>query len=143
MVEPKRRRRKGKRKEEKIGDQIAKKKKKKKKSLHIDFSVATPAPGPFMRRNRTAYSIREKVNRKVQGVPQSQTAANPRHQQPVISTFVYGLDIIDQLHKWVYLWPSKGYRMVLEFTLVIPGSVTRGPLNLTIREEILFIRCIV
>ena len=41
--EGKKRRKKG-RERGKIGDLIAKKKKKKKKSVHIDFSVVTPAP---------------------------------------------------------------------------------------------------
>ena len=55
------------------------KKKKKIKSVRIDFSVVTPAPWPFISQTWTAYS----------------------RGKPVISTFVHGLDIIDQLHKRV------------------------------------------
>ena len=71
--------------------------------MHIDFSVVNPAPWPFMSPTWTAYTRRK----------------------PVISTFTYGLDIIDQLHRRVSksksqthshfccdfqnLWPLKGY----------------------------------
>ena len=47
--------------------------KKENKSLRIDISVVTPAPWPFMSRTWMAHTRRK----------------------PVISTFVYGLDIID------------------------------------------------
>ena len=96
--EEKERRGKVKKKEEKFGDLIAKKKKKKKKkkSERKDFSVVTPAPWPFMSRIWTAYTRRK----------------------PVMSSFVYVLDIIDQLHRRVskrkyqtpplfWLWFSK------------------------------------
>ena len=73
----KKRRGKGKRNEETFGDLIEKKKKN--KSVCIEFSVVTPAPWPFMSRTWTANTRRK----------------------PVISTFVYGLDIIDQLHRRV------------------------------------------
>ena len=78
--EEEKRRGKGKGKEEKFGVLIKKKKKKKRnKSVSIDFSMVTPAPSPFMSRTWTAYTRRK----------------------PVISTFVYGLDIIDQLYRRV------------------------------------------
>ena len=47
--------------------------------MRINFSVVTPGPWPFMSRTWTAYTRRK----------------------PVISTFVYGFDIIDQLHRRV------------------------------------------
>ena len=72
----KKRRGKWKRQEEKFADLIAKKKK---KSVRIDFSVVTPAPWPFMSLTWMAYTTRK----------------------PVVSTFFYRLDIIDQLHRLV------------------------------------------
>ena len=74
--EEKKRRGKEKRKEVKVRGSN---RKKKKKSVSIDFPVVTPAPWPFISRTWTAYTRRK----------------------PVISTFVYGLDIINQLYRQV------------------------------------------
>ena len=103
--EEKKWRRKGKRKEEKFGDLIENKKqktkkKKKKKSMHIDFSVVTPAPGPFMSRTWTAYTRRK----------------------PIISTFVYELDIIGQLHRRV---SKRKYQTPPTFAMIFKTSGRR------------------
>ena len=71
----KKRRGKEKRKEVKFGDLIEKK-----KSVSTDFSVVTPVPWPFISRTWTAYTRRKSV----------------------ISTFLYRLDIIDQLYRLVF-----------------------------------------
>ena len=107
--EEKKRRGKGKRKEGKVGDLIAKKK----KSVRMDFSVVTPAPWPFMSRTWTAYT----------------------RKKPVMTTFVYGLDIIDQLHRRVskrkyqtpppfLLWFSKPLAVERIYTIwLIPLTI--------------------
>ena len=97
--------------------------------MRIDFSVVTPAPWPFMSRTWTAYTRRK----------------------PVISTFVYGLDIIDQLHRRVskrkyqtpppfLLWFSKPLaveRICIEIILIVRykiylQNVMSGTILLTI-----------
>ena len=90
---------KGKRKEENFGNLIAKKKKQVRAHR---FSVVTPAPWLFMSRTWMAYTRRK----------------------PVVSTFVYRLDIIDQLHRQV---SKRKYQTPPPFLLwfLIPLAVER------------------